>query len=137
MFFKQVFSLLDQLPDLKMLCLNSVILTPPTRDPLPFYPNLHILVLNRTKISWQQVIQFIFLLYYIHNSCLFQVLALRPVFRNLQELHLSSNAIPQFVDKEDNTTDKVTGFDELTLINLEDNQITDWNEIVKFSQLPK
>eukprot|EP00026_Physarum_polycephalum_P006300 Phypoly_transcript_06342.p1 GENE.Phypoly_transcript_06342~~Phypoly_transcript_06342.p1 ORF type:complete len:550 (+),score=86.33 Phypoly_transcript_06342:139-1788(+) len=160
----QIFDLLAQLQGLNVLCLNNVVLAPPTKSPIPTFDNLHILVLNRTKIPWKQV------------------LTIRCAFPKLQELHLSENNISQFIDTDTNNNDvhnendnnqnnnvntnnnnnnnennnnsnnnnstendktkmhtyeKVTGFDELQLLNLEGNVLKDWNEICRFSQLPK
>ncbi|KAF5936840.1 hypothetical protein HYC85_024346 [Camellia sinensis] len=81
---------------------------------LPQLTNIHILVLNHTGVNWEQV------------EILEQSL---PV---IEELHLMGNKIREITRTSSNT---VQGFNSLRLLNLEDNCIADWKEILKLSQL--
>ncbi len=73
------------------------------------------LVLNDCAMTWQQIEK------------------LKASFPNLQELHLSKNNL-KTIDIAD---EFVTGFDNLTTLNLSDNSVQDWAQITKLGKLPK
>ncbi len=65
---------------------------------------------------------------------------LKDIFTGLSELHLCDNGLNKFPlphKDNNNNNNTLTGFTEITLLNLENNQISDWNEIHTFSSLPK
>lgn len=76
--------------------------------------NLRILVLNNTAINWSQVE------------------VLKDSLQAIEELHLMGNKLREITPTSSNV---VQGFDSLRLLNLEDNDIADWGEILKLSQL--
>ncbi|KAE8681267.1 Tubulin-folding cofactor E [Hibiscus syriacus] len=75
---------------------------------------IRVLVLNSTGINWSQV-------EILEHSL--------PV---IEELHLMGNKISSI---EPTSSSTVQGFASLRLLNLEDNCLTEWNEILKLSQL--
>nr|XP_043615247.1 tubulin-folding cofactor E [Erigeron canadensis] len=76
--------------------------------------NLRLLVINNTTINWSQVE------------------VLKESLQAIEELHLMGNKIREITP----TSSKVVqGFDSLRILNLEDNYIADWGEILKLSQL--
>ncbi|KAL8125166.1 hypothetical protein AgCh_012732 [Apium graveolens] len=77
--------------------------------------SIKILVLNNTGLNWSQV-------EVLKNSL--------PV---IEELHLMGNKV-RIIQPTSSTV--VQGFNYLRLLNLEDNCLADWNEILKLSQLP-
>ncbi|XP_024961088.1 tubulin-folding cofactor E [Cynara cardunculus var. scolymus] len=76
--------------------------------------NLRILVLNNTAINWSQIEE------------------LKDSLRAIEELHVMGNKLREITTTSSNI---VQGFDSLRLLNLEDNYIADWGEILKLSQL--
>lgn len=76
--------------------------------------NLRILVLNNTAINWSQIE------------------VLKDSLQAIEELHLMGNKLREITTTSSNI---VQGFDSLRLLNLEDNYIADWGEILKLSQL--
>ncbi|KAI3767563.1 hypothetical protein L2E82_17780 [Cichorium intybus] len=76
--------------------------------------NLRILVLNNTTINWSQIE------------------VLKDSLQAIEELHLMGNKLREIMPKSSNI---VKGFDSLRVLNLEDNDISDWAEILKLSQL--
>ncbi|GKV12409.1 hypothetical protein SLEP1_g23551 [Rubroshorea leprosula] len=81
---------------------------------LPQLKGICVLVLNNSSINWSQVE------------------ILEHSLPAIQELHLMGNLISTIQLASSST---VQGFDSLRLLNLEDNCIADWNEILKLSQL--
>ncbi|KAK3035014.1 hypothetical protein RJ639_033928 [Escallonia herrerae] len=90
---------------------------------MPQLNNIRILVLNNTGLSWMQV----------------EILGnLLPA---IEELHLMGNQISELmvimailaIELTSSTT--VQGFESLRLLNLEDNCLANWDEILKLSQL--
>ncbi|KAL4590935.1 hypothetical protein LXL04_003882 [Taraxacum kok-saghyz] len=76
--------------------------------------NIRILVLNNTTITWSQIE------------------VLKDSLQAIQELHLMGNKLKEITPTSSNI---VKGFDTLRILNLEDNYIADWTEILKLSQL--
>ncbi|KVH88820.1 CAP Gly-rich domain-containing protein [Cynara cardunculus var. scolymus] len=84
--------------------------------------NLRILVLNNTAINWSQA----------SNVFLTSIEELKDSLRAIEELHVMGNKLREITTTSSNI---VQGFDSLRLLNLEDNYIADWGEILKLSQL--
>ncbi|KAJ9567752.1 hypothetical protein OSB04_003718 [Centaurea solstitialis] len=76
--------------------------------------NLRLLVLNNTGINWSQIE------------------VLKDSLQSIEELHLMGNKLREITTTSSNI---VQGFGSLRLLNLEDNYIADWGEILKLSQL--
>ncbi|MCO5609283.1 hypothetical protein L7F22_063509 [Adiantum nelumboides] len=104
----------DQLPALRLLDLsrNRIQLN---SDSFPGLVRLQILVLNSCQMSWGQVE------------------ILKRYLPELEELHLCGNKISAF-EVEDGC-DHVEGFKHLRLLNLENNCIQVWEELLKLSDL--
>ncbi|KAI5668910.1 hypothetical protein M9H77_18763 [Catharanthus roseus] len=81
---------------------------------IPQLNSLRILVLNHTGINWKQVE------------------VLKDTLPCIEELHMIGNNIKEITPA---SSTKVKGFDFLRLLNLEENSIADWNEIIKLSHL--
>ncbi|PON42013.1 CAP Gly-rich domain containing protein [Trema orientale] len=81
---------------------------------LPQLKSIRILVLNNTGVNWTKVE------------------ILKNALPAVEELHLMGNSIST-IDPYSSFT--VQGFDSLRLLNLEDNCIADWKEILKLSLL--
>lgn len=79
------------------------------------FTSVAILVLNDCAMTWRQIDK------------------LKKSFPNLQELHLSKNNLRAI----DATDQFVSGFDQLTTLNLSDNAFESWSEITKLGKLPK
>jgi hypothetical protein len=80
----------------------------------PMFENIRILVLNNCGVTWELVEK------------------IKVSFSGLNELHLMSNKLKMIMTPDGNF---VQGFSTLRLLNLEDNHIDSWEEIVKFSFL--
>lgn len=82
---------------------------------------LRILVLNSTNLKWHQIIQ------------------LRHYIPDLEELHLASNHIQTLSQDGERqvhgSIDALEGWNSLTLINLNDNEISSWEQIWKLRKL--
>ncbi|KAG6390227.1 hypothetical protein SASPL_147959 [Salvia splendens] len=76
--------------------------------------HIRILVLNQTGVLWDQME------------------ALKDALTQVEELHLMGNHLRKITPM---SSDFVQGFDTLRLLNLDNNCISTWDEIVKFSQL--
>ncbi|KAF8115412.1 hypothetical protein N665_0027s0028 [Sinapis alba] len=112
--WEEIGALCEQLPALTTLNLSYNSLSSQVTS-LPQLKNIRVLVLNNTGLSWTQVED------------------LRPSLPALEELHLMGNMISSITStssSEDQT------FDSLRLLNLEDNCISEWSEVLKLSQLP-
>ncbi|KAJ8435558.1 hypothetical protein Cgig2_015413 [Carnegiea gigantea] len=80
---------------------------------LPILGNIRVLVLNYTGLKWAQVE------------------SLKDLLPSIEELHLMGNEISEITP----TSKFVQGFSCLRVLNLEANQISEWGEIVKLSEL--
>ncbi|XP_074309522.1 tubulin-folding cofactor E [Silene latifolia] len=83
---------------------------------LPVLSNIRVLVLNSTGVKWTQIEE------------------LKQFLPCLDELHLMGNEISEITPTSSRF---VQGFDSLRVLNLEDNCISEWDEIVKLSELTK
>eukprot|EP00898_Chlorokybus_atmophyticus_P007575 jgi/Chlat1/7819/Chrsp66S07273 len=90
-------------------------------SPAPVFQALKILVLNSCKVTWPQVLE-----------------VARDV-PALEELHLCNNDLKRIQSAHEATTPEALGekFPNLSLVNFEDNQITDWEELMVLSRLPR
>ena len=77
------------------------------------FAGLKVLVLSDTQLPWSAV------------------QLLEPCLPVLEELHLCRNGY-SVID-----ADAVTGFTQLTLLNLSENAISEWAEVAKFGSLPR
>ncbi|XP_022886291.1 tubulin-folding cofactor E isoform X2 [Olea europaea var. sylvestris] len=101
------------LPFLAALNLSCNSLSPDITT-MPQLNNIRILVLNHTGVIWKQVEM------------------LKDSLPCIEELHLLGNKLREITAV---STTAVQGFDFLRCLNLEDNYIADWAEILKLSQL--
>ncbi|XP_031121632.1 tubulin-folding cofactor E [Ipomoea triloba] len=102
-----------ELPGLAVLNLSHNIMAHDISG-MPLLNNIQILVLNHTGISWKHVE------------------ILKDSFPFIEELHLVGNKLKEITPS---SSTFVKGFDSLHLLNLDDNCIDSWEEIVKLSQL--
>ncbi|XP_047961102.1 tubulin-folding cofactor E [Salvia hispanica] len=103
----------EGLPTLTALNLSNDSMSPVIHC-MPQLSNIRILVLNRTGVLWDQME------------------ALKDALPQVEELHLMGNHLRKITPM---SSDFVQGFDTLRLLNLDNNCISTWDEIVKFSQL--
>ncbi|KAK2969101.1 hypothetical protein RJ640_028808 [Escallonia rubra] len=120
--WKDVGSIGTGLPALGALNLSSNMMSHDITG-MPQLNTIRILVLNNTGLSWMQV----------------EVLGnLLPA---IEELHLMGNQISELMVNMDisaielTSSTTVQGFESLRLLNLEDNCLANWDEILKLSQL--
>ncbi|KAL9320647.1 hypothetical protein ACSQ67_012486 [Phaseolus vulgaris] len=111
--WKDIGIICEQLPALRTINLSNILMSPYKTD-LPILKIIQVLVLNNTGVDWQQVE------------------LLRPSLTTIEELHIMGNNISRILPT---SSSMVQGFDYLRLLNLEDNCIDEWNEIMKLSQL--
>ncbi|XP_027362897.1 tubulin-folding cofactor E isoform X4 [Abrus precatorius] len=111
--WKDVGTICEQLPALRTLNLSNNLMSP-YKSELPLLKSIHVLVLNNTGVDWDQVE------------------LLKQSLTAIEELHVMGNNISRILP---GSSSMVQGFDFLQLLNLEDNCIADWNEIMKLSQL--
>ncbi|GAU46622.1 hypothetical protein TSUD_377880 [Trifolium subterraneum] len=111
--WKDVGSICEQLPALKALNLSYNLMSP-YKSELPLLKSIRVLVLNNTGVDWEQVE------------------LLRQSLTTIEELHIMGNNISRILPV---SSSMVQGFDSLRLLNLEDNCIAEWSEIMKLSQL--
>ncbi|KAH7570934.1 hypothetical protein JRO89_XS05G0225900 [Xanthoceras sorbifolium] len=112
-FLQDVGAICEQLPALATLNLSNNLMTKDVSG-LPQLKNIRILVLNSTGISWMEVE------------------ILKHSLPAIEELHLMGNSISALKLM---SSPIVEGFDSLRLLNLDENSIADWNEILILSQL--
>ncbi|CAL5184106.1 unnamed protein product [Lathyrus oleraceus] len=112
--WKDVGIICEQLPALKALNLSYNLMSP-YKSELPLLKSIRILVLNNTGVDWEQVE------------------LLRLSLTTIEELHIMGNNISKILPVS--SSSMVQGFDTLRLLNLEDNCIAEWSEIMKLSQL--
>ncbi|CAA7396528.1 unnamed protein product [Spirodela intermedia] len=108
--WQDVGSICEALPALEILNLTNNFLE---RDTITFIPSkgLRVLVLNNCGITWEQVE------------------TLKLSLSEVEELHLMRNEL------KISTRSYVQGFDSLKILNLEDNCIDTWDEVLKLSHL--
>ncbi|GAU16632.1 hypothetical protein TSUD_325820 [Trifolium subterraneum] len=111
--WKDVGFIFEQLPALKALNLSYNSMSP-YKSELPLLKSIRVLVLNNTGVDWEQVE------------------LLRQSLTTIEELHIMGNNISRILPV---SSSMVQGFDSLRLLNLEDNCIAEWSEIMKLSQL--
>lgn len=111
--WKDVGTICKELPTLTALNLSSNFMSHDITG-MPQLNHIRTLVLNNTGLNWTQV--------EVVKTSL-------PV---IEELHLMGNKLSKIMPTSSNT---VQGFDTLRVLNLEDNCIADWDEILKLSQL--
>ncbi|CAI0556490.1 unnamed protein product [Linum tenue] len=102
----------EQLSSLTALNLSHNIMSEVVTG-LPQLSRIRVLVLNCTSIKWTQVEE------------------LKPMLPVIEELHLMGNGTCEIKP----TSSVVQGFETLRLLNLEDNCIAEWAEILKLSML--
>ncbi|KAI4368156.1 hypothetical protein MLD38_016744 [Melastoma candidum] len=111
--WKDVWTFCKQLPALVALNLSCNLMGEDIAH-MPQLNKLRILVLNYTGICWAQVD------------------ILKQSLPSLEELHLMGNNISEIEPVPSCHTE---GFSSLRLLNLDNNSISDWEQIMKFSQL--
>ncbi|KAL1300689.1 tubulin-folding cofactor E isoform X5 [Arachis hypogaea] len=109
--WKDVGKICGQLPALQALNLSNNLMSP-YKSELPPLESIRILVLNNTGADWEQVE------------------LLRQSLTAIEELHLIGNNISRPM-----SSSFVQGFNSLRLLNLDDNCIAEWDEVMKLSQL--
>ncbi|KNA11667.1 hypothetical protein SOVF_133110 [Spinacia oleracea] len=110
--WKDIAAVCQELPLLSTLNLSNNMMS---RDAtcLPILTNICVLVLNYTGTTWTQVE------------------LLKDFLPSLEELHLMGNKISEITP----TSKCVQGFSSLRFLNLEDNCISEWAEVLKLSEL--
>ncbi|KAH9794663.1 Tubulin-folding cofactor E [Citrus sinensis] len=103
----------EQLPALAVLNLSNNLMSKEVTG-LPQLKSIRILVLNCTGVNWMQVE------------------ILKHSLPALEELHLMGNSISEITPV---SSPIMQGFDNLQLLNLEDNCIAEWSEILKLCQI--
>ncbi|XP_027094567.1 tubulin-folding cofactor E-like isoform X2 [Coffea arabica] len=111
--WKDVGIICKELPALEVLNLSYNSMLHDTVE-IPKLHNIRILVLNHIGINWKQVEM------------------LKDSVPRIEELHLIGNNIKEITLS---SSMRVEGFDYLRLLNLEENCLADWNEIVKLSKI--
>ncbi|KAE8022275.1 hypothetical protein FH972_008087 [Carpinus fangiana] len=111
--WKDLGTICDELPSLAALNLSNNLMLLEICE-LPQLKSIHILVLNNTGINWMQIE------------------ILKDSLPVIEELHLIGNTISTILPT---SSFVVRGFDSLRLLNLDDNCIAEWDEILKLSQL--
>ncbi|KAJ0977230.1 hypothetical protein J5N97_012704 [Dioscorea zingiberensis] len=115
--WQDIASLCKALPALEVLNLTSNFMEDDTDiAEFPSLNNIRVLVLNNCGVTWEQVEK------------------LKPSLASIKELHLMGNKLQRIVASPPHTK-FVTGFDSLFLLNLEDNFIDEWDEVVKLCHL--
>ncbi|KAK6116733.1 hypothetical protein DH2020_049553 [Rehmannia glutinosa] len=103
----------EGLPALTTLNLSNNSMSPDIIS-VPQLSNIRILVLNQTGVIWKQVE------------------VLKDSLPHVEELHLMGNKIIEITPVSSTV---VQGFNSLRLLNLENNCLSAWDEIIKLSQL--
>ncbi|PON49534.1 CAP Gly-rich domain containing protein [Parasponia andersonii] len=111
--WKDVGTICKELPTLAALNLSYNLMASDIVG-LPQLKSIRILVLNNTGVNWTKIE------------------ILKDALPAIEELHLMGNSIST-IDPSSSFT--VQGFDSLRLLNLEDNCVADWKEILKLSLL--
>ncbi|KAK3137774.1 hypothetical protein QOZ80_5BG0457050 [Eleusine coracana subsp. coracana] len=111
--WQDISCLCQALPSLEVLNLtNNTMENDVTESPM--LKNIRILVLNNCGVTWELVEK------------------IKVSFASLNELHLMSNKLKMIMAPDGKF---MQGFNALRLLNLEDNHIDSWDEIVKLSFL--
>ncbi|KAI9169110.1 hypothetical protein LWI28_007116 [Acer negundo] len=111
--WKDVGTICKQLPALGALNLSNNLMNKDVSE-VPQLKNIRILVLNSTGVNWVEVE------------------ILKHSLPAIEELHLMGNNISAIKPM---SSPIVEGFESLQLLNLDDNSLADWNEILKLSKL--
>ncbi|MED6109337.1 hypothetical protein PIB30_032559 [Stylosanthes scabra] len=111
--WKDVATICEQLPALKALNLSNNLMSP-YKSELPPLESIRVVVLNNTGVDWEQVE------------------LLKQSLTAIEELHLIGNNISRVLPM---SSSFVQGFNSLCLLNLDDNCIVEWDEVMKLSQL--
>lgn len=111
--WKDIGAIGEQLPALAVLNLSNNLMSKEVTG-LPQLKSIRILVLNCTGVNWMQVE------------------ILKHSLPALEELHLMGNSISEITPV---SSPIMQGFDNLQLLNLEDNCIAEWSEILKLCQI--
>ncbi|KAL9267953.1 Tubulin-folding cofactor E-like protein [Drosera capensis] len=111
--WKDVGAICEELPALAALNLSNNLMSSDVPSLLPLR-NLSVLVLNYTGIKWAQIE------------------SLKGSLVAIKELHLMGNQISEITPASSNI---IQGFDSLRVLNLEENCISEWDEILKLSEL--
>nr|XP_019708382.2 tubulin-folding cofactor E isoform X2 [Elaeis guineensis] len=115
--WQDIGSLCDALPALGVLNLTNNFMEHHVEE-LPLLKRIHTLVLNNCGMTWKEVEM------------------LKESLTAVEELHLMANKLRTIMPAPSvPVTAFVQGFDNLRLLNLEDNCIDSWDEILKFSYL--
>ncbi|KAI0501485.1 hypothetical protein KFK09_016430 [Dendrobium nobile] len=113
--WQDINSLCEALPSLENLNLTNNLLEADVPE-LPSFSNIRILVLNNCGVTWKQVER---LGQYLHA---------------VEELHLMGNKMTLLLPSELDITN-IKGFNSLRLLNLENNCICSWEEVLKLAKL--
>ncbi|KAK1262969.1 hypothetical protein QJS04_geneDACA016270 [Acorus gramineus] len=107
----------EQLPDLRVLNVSNNAMRHDIPE-LPSLGNIRVLVLNNCSITWKEVE------------------VLKESLPKVEELHLMANKLSEITPAPPSSdATYVKGFTSLWLLNLEDNRIHSWDEVLKLSQL--
>ena len=100
----------EELPRLQVLKLMNMRLAWPTEHVSGIsFTSLTVLILNKTGVSWNQIEK------------------VEPSLPNLSEVHVCENAITHF--RSDSAAETGRRFQNLKLVNADDNLIADWSEV--------
>ncbi|XP_059297321.1 tubulin-folding cofactor E isoform X2 [Lycium ferocissimum] len=113
--WREIAAICIELPALVTLNLSYNIMSHDVSG-MPVLNHIKVVVLNHTGISWKQVEM------------------LKDSLPLVEELHLRGNKLRRITPF---SSDIVHGFDSLRLLNLENNFIAAWDEILKLSQLKR
>ncbi|KAH0457588.1 hypothetical protein IEQ34_012903 [Dendrobium chrysotoxum] len=113
--WQDINSLCEALPSLEILNLTNNLLEADVPE-LPSFSSIRILVLNNCGVTWKQVER---LGQYLHA---------------VEELHLMGNKMTLLLPSELDITN-IKGFNSLRLLNLENNCICSWEEVLKLAKL--
>uniref|UniRef100_A0A1D1YDC0 Tubulin-specific chaperone E n=1 Tax=Anthurium amnicola TaxID=1678845 RepID=A0A1D1YDC0_9ARAE len=110
--WQDIGSICEALPALNILILTNNLLESGVIK-CTLSKSISVLVLNNCRITWEQVE------------------TLEHSLRGIEELHLMGNKLKTLMS----TCSYAQGFDSLRILNLEDNHIDTWDEVLKLSQL--
>ncbi|KAH0716275.1 hypothetical protein KY284_009180 [Solanum tuberosum] len=113
--WREIAAICKELPALVILNLSYNIMSHDISG-MPLLNHINVVVLNHTGIGWKQVEM------------------LKDSIPLVEELHLMGNKLRGITPL---SSDIVHGFDSLRLLNLENNFIAAWDEILKLSQLKR
>lgn len=113
--WREIAAICKELPALVTLNLSYIIMSHDISG-MPLLNHIKVVVLNHTGIGWKQVEM------------------LKDSIPLVEELHLMGNKLRGITPL---SSDIVHGFDSLRLLNLENNFIAAWDEILKLSQLKR